>query len=97
MVLRSVAVTAAAAALCAAAWAAPSDDPMAAGDPAAGNDPAIVKQAEAVAGNYMLTKVGADDACRVKFEVDADLDHVRVCDCSICRRRGALNHRVQPE
>lgn len=23
------------------------------------------------------------------------LDHVRVCDCSICRRRGALSHRVE--
>jgi hypothetical protein len=33
---------------------------------------------------------------KVQFEVDADLDHVRVCDCSICRRRGALNHRVEP-
>ena len=33
---------------------------------------------------------------RVRFEVDADLDHVRVGDCSICRRRGALNHRVDP-
>jgi hypothetical protein len=32
---------------------------------------------------------------RAQFEVDADLDHVRVCDCSICRRRGALNHRVE--
>jgi hypothetical protein len=32
---------------------------------------------------------------RARFEVDADLDHVRVCDCSICRRRGALNHRVE--
>lgn len=31
----------------------------------------------------------------VRFEVDADLDHVRVCDCSICRKRGALNHRVE--
>ena len=31
---------------------------------------------------------------RVKFVVNANLDHVRVCDCSICRRRGALNHRV---
>ena len=31
---------------------------------------------------------------KVRFEVDADLDHVRVCDCSICRRRGALIHRV---
>ena len=26
----------------------------------------------------------------------ADLGHVRVCDCSICRKRGALNHRVEP-
>jgi len=34
---------------------------------------------------------------RVRFEVDAVLDHVRVCDCSICRRRGTLNHRVDPE
>jgi len=32
---------------------------------------------------------------RVRFEVEADLDHVRVCDCSICRRRGALIHRVE--
>jgi hypothetical protein len=31
-------------------------------------------------------------ACR--FEVDLDLDHVRSCDCSVCRRRGALIHRV---
>ncbi|HEU0218577.1 MAG TPA: GFA family protein [Stellaceae bacterium] len=34
---------------------------------------------------------------RVRYEVDADLDHVRVCDCSICWRRGALNFRVPPE
>ena len=34
---------------------------------------------------------------RVRFEVDAELDHVRSCDCSICRRRGALIHRVEPE
>src|SRR6185295_10545717 len=32
---------------------------------------------------------------RVRFEVTLDLDHVRVCDCSICRMRGALNHRVE--
>jgi hypothetical protein len=32
---------------------------------------------------------------RTRFEVDLDLDHVRVCDCSICVRRGALAHRVQ--
>lgn len=30
----------------------------------------------------------------VRFEVDADIDHVRVCDCSICAKRGALNFRV---
>ena len=24
-----------------------------------------------------------------------DLDHARVCDCSLCRKRGALNHRVE--
>jgi len=31
-------------------------------------------------------------ACR--FEVDMNLDHVRSCNCSICKRRGALIHRV---
>ena len=32
---------------------------------------------------------------KLRFEVDADLDHVRVCDCSLCRKRGALGHRVE--
>lgn len=32
---------------------------------------------------------------RIRFEVELDLDHVRSCDCSICRRRGALIHRVE--
>ena len=32
---------------------------------------------------------------KVRFEVDADLDHVRVCDCSVCQKHGALNHRVE--
>ncbi len=31
---------------------------------------------------------------RVRFEVDADIDHVRVCNCSVCHKRGALIHRV---
>ena len=43
------------------------------------------------------TYQGSCHCGRVRFEVDADLDHVRVCDCSICRRRGALNHRVEPQ
>ena len=40
------------------------------------------------------TYAGSCHCGRVRFEVDADIDHVRVCDCSICRRRGALIHRV---
>ena len=31
----------------------------------------------------------------IRFEVDMNLDHARVCDCSLCRKRGALNHRVE--
>lgn len=31
-------------------------------------------------------------ACR--FEIETVLDHVRSCNCSVCRRRGALIHRV---
>jgi hypothetical protein len=35
----------------------------------------------------------------VRFEVriEGAIDHVRVCDCSICSRRGALNFRVPKE
>ena len=40
------------------------------------------------------TFAGSCHCGKVRFEVDASLDHVRVCDCSICRRRGALIHRV---
>lgn len=30
----------------------------------------------------------------VRFEVDAHVDHVRICNCSICQKRGALIFRV---
>lgn len=33
----------------------------------------------------------------VRFEVEAEIDHVRECDCSVCRRRGALTFRVARE
>ncbi|EHD0094672.1 GFA family protein [Vibrio vulnificus] len=33
----------------------------------------------------------------IKFEVLADIDHLRECNCSICIRRGALNFRVPAE
>lgn len=29
-----------------------------------------------------------------RFTVEAEIDHVRVCDCSICHMRGALIFRV---
>jgi hypothetical protein len=41
------------------------------------------------------TYTGSCHCGRVRFEVDADLDHVRVCDCTVCRKRAALNHRVE--
>lgn len=31
----------------------------------------------------------------ISFEIEAEIDHVRVCDCSVCHKRGALNYRVQ--
>lgn len=40
------------------------------------------------------TYQGSCHCGQVRFEADLELDHVRVCDCSICRRRGALLHRV---
>ena len=42
----------------------------------------------------MPTYLGSCHCGRVRFKVEANLDQVRVCDCSICRRRGALIHRV---
>ena len=47
--------------------------------------------------SIMKTYRGSCHCGRVRFEVDAEIDHVRVCDCSVCRRRGALNHRVPKE
>lgn len=42
----------------------------------------------------MTTYQGSCHCGAVRFEVDADIDHVRVCDCSLCRKRGALIFRV---
>jgi hypothetical protein len=43
----------------------------------------------------MKTYLGSCHCGRVRFEADLDLDHLRCCDCSLCRRRGALIHRVE--
>ena len=40
------------------------------------------------------TYQGSCHCGNTRFEVDMELDHVRSCDCSVCRRRGALMHRV---
>ena len=43
------------------------------------------------------TYQGACHCGEVRFELTADIDHVRVCDCSSCRKRGALIFRVPEE
>lgn len=45
----------------------------------------------------MPTYLGSCHCGRVRFKVDTQIDHVRACDCSICRRRGALIHRVEEQ
>lgn len=45
----------------------------------------------------MTTFRGSCHCGRVRFEVDAEIDHVRVCDCSVCHRRGTLSFRVPKE
>lgn len=42
----------------------------------------------------MKTYQGSCHCGEVRFEVDAGIDHVRVCDCSICHKRGGLLFRV---
>ncbi len=32
---------------------------------------------------------------RTRFQITADIDHIRICDCTICYQRGALNFRVE--
>jgi hypothetical protein len=43
----------------------------------------------------MPTYLGSCHCGAVRFEVQAEIDHLRECDCSICRRRGALTFRVE--
>jgi hypothetical protein len=33
----------------------------------------------------------------VRFEIDATIDRVTRCNCSICAKKAMLHHRVQPE
>lgn len=45
----------------------------------------------------MRTYLGSCHCNAVQFEVEAELDHVRSCDCSVCTKRGALTFRIAPE
>jgi hypothetical protein len=45
----------------------------------------------------MPTYSGSCHCGRVRFAVEAEIEEVRACDCSICQRRGALIHRVAEE
>jgi len=33
----------------------------------------------------------------VRFEIEANIDRVTHCNCSICSKKGMLHHRVPPE
>jgi hypothetical protein len=45
----------------------------------------------------MKTYRGSCHCGKVAFEIDTALDKVGVCNCSICRRRNAVMHRVPEE
>lgn len=45
----------------------------------------------------MSTYQGSCHCGFVRFEVEAEITHVRVCDCTICHKRGALLFRVPNE
>lgn len=45
----------------------------------------------------MPTYEGSCHCGAVRFRVTAEIDHVRICDCSVCAKRGALNFRVERE
>lgn len=34
---------------------------------------------------------------QVRFEIEAVIDKVTACNCSICAKKGVLHHRVAPE
>ncbi|MDH4225516.1 MAG: GFA family protein [Deltaproteobacteria bacterium] len=44
----------------------------------------------------MKTYLGGCHCGAVRFEVKTDLDKAVLCNCSICRKKGVLNHRVVP-
>ena len=46
----------------------------------------------------MMRKLRGSCHCgKVRFEIEADPSYVSQCNCSICTKKGVLNHRVKPE
>lgn len=42
----------------------------------------------------MPTYHGSCHCGRIRFELDAEIDRVTVCNCSVCTKKGILHHRV---
>jgi len=51
----------------------------------------------AVDGNGTKVWQGACHCGRTRFRITADIDHVRICNCSVCHHRGALVFRVEED
>jgi hypothetical protein len=45
----------------------------------------------------MTLYAGSCHCGATRFQVEAEIDHVRVCDCSVCAKRGGLMFRVGEE
>lgn len=48
-------------------------------------------------GDHMKTHQGSCHCGAVRFEIETDLTKATECNCSICKKKGALHHRVPPE
>ena len=45
----------------------------------------------------MPTYHGSCHCGRIRFEIEATIDTVTACNCSICAKKGILHHRVPPD
>jgi len=49
----------------------------------------------AMGGNGSKVWQGACHCGRTRFRITANIDHARICNCSICHQRGALIFRIE--